>query len=520
MKVAISALLLLFFLFFSSQFNVALAASPKFNVSFDVTYTVQTSGNTHVVFNGSLQNASDGFYASSYTFQTGFNTIDNVYAHDGKGQIIPQIKNTDAGESIMLLFNIKATSINQIIPFSFSFDTPNVAKKAGNIWEVNIPGIANINEFTDFNVHLQIPQSFGIPAYIKPQSVGNTLDYSKEALGASGISLAFGKYQSYTFILHYHLKNKELFPADYTIALPPSTGYQDVYLSSLTPSPRDLYKDKDGNWLAVYKLLPSQKIEVVAQGNASIYLLPKVEILTPADRTTYLRERPYWEQSDDIKKLAQVLQTPKNIYDYVVGHLNYDFSRVVGTQERLGAQEVLKNPLSAVCLEFTDLFIALSRASGIPAREIDGYAFTQNPKERPLSLVKDVLHAWPEYYDDNRKAWIMVDPTWANTTKGVDYFHILDFDHFAFAIKGAESTFPIPAGGYKITGSEKDVYVSFGTTQLLTKTPGIIKIHNEKNYFFGNWRFFAFIGGIFLALSSFIIFIFTIRARRLRVQKQ
>jgi len=48
----------------------------------------------------------------------------------------------------------------------------------------------------------------------------------------------------------------------------------------------------------------------------------------------------------------------------------------------------------------------------------------------------------------------MVDPTWGNTTGGVDYFNTFDFDHLAFVVKGISSTYPVPAGGYKLTGDE------------------------------------------------------------------
>jgi len=152
--------------------------------------------------------------------------------------------------------------------------------------------------------------------------------------------------------------------------------------------------------------------------------------------------------------LANELKTPKKIYEYVVDKLSYDFSRVESNSPRLGALEALKNPDSAVCLEFSDLFIALSRSAGIPARQINGYAYTDNSSQRPLSFVKDILHAWPEYYDYEKSAWIMVDPTWGNTTRGVDYFDLLDFDHFAFVISGENSSYPVPAGGYK---SESDL---------------------------------------------------------------
>jgi hypothetical protein len=49
----------------------------------------------------------------------------------------------------------------------------------------------------------------------------------------------------------------------------------------------------------------------------------------------------------------------------------------------------------------------------------------------------------------------MVDPTWGNTTGGVDYFDVFDFSHITFVIKGADSSYPIPAGGYKLNTSKK-----------------------------------------------------------------
>ena len=59
----------------------------------------------------------------------------------------------------------------------------------------------------------------------------------------------------------------------------------------------------------------------------------------------------------------------------------------------------------------------------------------------------------------------MVDPTWGNTTGGIDYFNALDFDHLAFVVKGENSNYPIPAGGYKFSENEKtkDVSVVIGT---------------------------------------------------------
>jgi hypothetical protein len=122
-------------------------------------------------------------------------------------------------------------------------------------------------------------------------------------------------------------------------------------------------------------------------------------------------------------------------------------------------------------MEFTDLFIAIARAAGIPARESVGYAYTTNSRLRPLSLVADVLHAWPEYYDSEQKLWVPVDPTWANTTGGVNYFDKLDFNHIVFAHYGKSSDYPYPAGFYRKSGkTTKDVTVTFASSRYIQPT--------------------------------------------------
>ena len=224
--------------------------------------------------------------------------------------------------------------------------------------------------------------------------------------------------------------------------------------------------DSDGNWIAKYKLSSRQRLDVVASGQvqifASIRSYPKP---TEDSLNENLIETFFWQTTNpEIVNLAKTYNTPRKIYDFVSTKLKYDYSRVKANVERLGAVKALENPNSAICMEFTDLFIAIARAAGIPAREIDGYAYTENPEIQPLSLVNDVLHAWPEYYNFKSEAWIPVDPTWGSTTGGVDYFNKLDLRHFTFVIHGKNDSIPYAAGSYKLgSNPQKDVFVSFGS---------------------------------------------------------
>lgn len=466
---------ILFLLFYTPK-----AFASNFLTDYSVSYAVYDNANTRVSVNVILTNTTAEYYASSYDIRVGFKDIQNVSASDPDGPITPKITKNSNGEDIALDFNKKVVGNGNKLNFNLSFDTAEVAQSNGSVWEVNIPGLSNQSDFSSFNISVSYPDFLGKPASIKPdvsnainKIQGNTLYFSKGDLGTGGISIAFGNYQIYSFNLTYHLENQNLFPVTTEIALPPDTNYQDVSLINLDPKPQNVYIDSDGNWLAKYSLLPSQTIKVVAKGEAKVYLNPKGE-KNSEDVSSYLSAERYWESSDTkIKDIASQLKTPRAIYDYVVDNLTYDYSRVSDQKPRLGALNILQNTTSAVCLEFTDLFVALSRAAGIPAREVDGFANTKNTQERPLSLVKDVLHAWPEYYDKDLRSWIMVDPTWGNTTNGIDYFNTLDFDHFAFVIKGKDSTYPIPAGGYKrqqdISVKDVDVNVTdkFNSNQNL-----------------------------------------------------
>jgi len=220
---------------------------------------------------------------------------------------------------------------------------------------------------------------------------------------------------------------------------------------------------EDGNWLAQYEINPGEEIDIIAVGQVKTGInLPQAI----KNLENYLLPQKFWPIDDpQIQTLLNKVKTPRSIYDYVISTLNYDFSRV-SNASRLGAIEALNNPQSALCTEFTDLFVTLARASGIPAREIQGFAYSTDQKIKPLSLNNDILHAWPEYYDSNSKSWKATDPTWGKTTSGIDYFNNLDLNHITFVTHGLNSEYPLPAGSYQKDQNTKSVYIDFAKEDL------------------------------------------------------
>lgn len=492
------------FLFISFLFPYSASAASNFSTDYNVIYTINDEGVTNAAVNVVLTNTSTQFFASSYKMQIGFDDITNVRARDSGGAITPKITKNDIGYIIELNFNKKAVGLGAKQQFTLTFDTAKLARHYGRILEIDIPGISNPDDFSNFVVELKVPTSFGEASYIKPAQPNKSLVFSKETLGKSGISLAFGKKQLYKYRLLYHLRNPNLYPITTEIALPSNTNYQQVAVNSLNPKPLNVVLDKDGNWLAQYRLTSAQSSTVIAEGTVEVSLAPSKVEITETEKAVYTKEAKYWETSNDkIRELADELKTPEAIYHYVVNTLKYDFKRVTEEKPRLGAVKALQNPSSAVCREYTDLFIALARAAGIPAREVDGFAYTENAKQRPLSLEKDILHVWPEYYDTEKKTWVMVDPTWGSTTGGVDYFDVNDFSHVAFVRKGVNSEYPLPAGAYKYEANknQKDVHIEFtlepekpqGVIESETKMPdkviagipitGEIIVHNNTSTF-------------------------------------
>ncbi len=451
-------------------------AISEFSTTYNVDYQVTQNGITHTTFNIDLKNNLSNIYASEFSLSIGSTKLENINAYNQDGSLEVKVITGDKTTNVTIPFSKNVLGKDKSQVFSLEFDSLDFANQLGSVWEISIPKLQNSESLTSYRLTLSVPKSIGNPSTISPKpisitpsGVNNIYRFTQKDLLSSGVSAIFGQNQNYDFDLRYHLENPNVHKIKTEIALPPDTAYQRVYYQTLSPKPNDIYLDKDGNWLASYFLSGNEVLEITATGSASISLYPIKDHQTIAisDQANYLSSQQYWEADNPrIKELAKDLKTSQNIYQYVVDNLIYDYGRLTGTTTRFGAANTLDNTNSAVCMEFTDLFIAIARSAGIPARAVNGYAYTTNSALRPLSLKRDILHAWPEYYDQETKLWIPIDPTWGNTTGGVDFFNQTDLNHFTFAILGEDSTYPIPVGAYKLESNleSKDVNISFGSS--------------------------------------------------------
>ncbi len=472
--------LILAFSFFAP---LSVLADNNFITTSSVTYQVDTKGVMTVTQDITLQNVNSDYYATSYSISLEGTKPINPQAYENS-QSIPTTVNEDGGKTVIKIsFPDAVVGKGNKRQFSLTYEDSSLAVKTGEIWEITLPKLSDTSVFNSYSATLVVPQSMGSLAYISPEPTGrvsdassNSYTFSKDAI-AAGVTAAFGQFQVFTFNLVYHLENPLAIGASVDVAIPPDTAYQKVSYSSISPLPSNVKVDNDGNWLATFKLKARERVDLKVAGAVQIFASARpFSSFSTSSLDVDKKETDVWQTKDLlIVDLANRLKTPRAIYDYVVSNLSYDYSRVTPNVTRLGASSALRNSKSAICTEFTDSFIAIARAAGIPAREINGYAYTENPKVEPLSLVLDVLHAWPEYWDAKTQNWIPVDPTWGSTTGGIDYFSKLDLRHFAFVIHGSDSKKPYPPGSYKLgPNPQKDVFVAFGQLPTIrVSTPSV-----------------------------------------------
>lgn len=466
---------LLYILFFLVIFCFPkiVSSAGEFITDVDVEYYVLDSGVTRVVHKITLENIFTNIYATSYNLTLeNINSLNVKAIYNGK-ELAPIVKTRDKNTDISLNFDDAIVGKGKKRSFEIIYENSAFAQRTGEVWEISIPKLSSNTDFRTYNLTLSVPETFGLEAYISPKPI-DTLNesgrliyhFNKNIVTQTGITAGFGAFQVFSFTLNYHLENPVSKTSDVEIAIPPDTNLQKVYYSSIDPNPNKVTIDLDGNWIALFNLKPRERMDIKVEGSVQIFSGPR-SFLKPSEETLikYLSSTEYWNsESEKIKEISLNYKNPKDIYDFVVNTLSYSYERVTPENKRLGAIEALSEPSNATCMEFTDLFIAIARAAGIPAREINGFAYTQNPKIQPLSLVNDVLHSWPEYWDFQNQMWIQIDPTWASTTGGVDYFSKLDLRHFAFVIHGLDSVKPYTPGSYKLgPNPQKDVFVNFGS---------------------------------------------------------
>lgn len=197
----------------------------------------------------------------------------------------------------------------------------------------------------------------------------------------------------------------------------------------------DLYASNERYQTYTSFLLSSVIIEVTKTGE---YFVPapvygqnlrfyKGNQLREQDSTLTLKTRLDSRDADAVKALASEItkgcgsdyEKLQAIHDWVAGNIYYDKDFFNGKTKttNIDTMSVLKNRY-AVCSGYSNLIKDLAAASGIPCRQVVGFALgitTKGGWENvdPAKTIPN--HVWNEAYVDGR--WVIIDATWDSGNK-------------------------------------------------------------------------------------------------------
>ena len=206
-------------------------------------------------------------------------------------------------------------------------------------------------------------------------------------------------------------------PCSYRITEEKDFGNRMIYLEPKSPIKGDAIEIS-----AFYKIIRKEQRGLEAEKDSSDDV--KTAIL-PSD---YLSPRGLEIINDKIGKISEEATRGINdpmvkaraIYKYVLNHMRYDKS---GTDWGRGDSIYACDVGRGNCTDFHSLFIALARASRIPARFQMGISLPESPEGEPSGAY----HCWAEFYIEG-KGWIPVDisEAWKNPQKAEYFFGHLD----------------------------------------------------------------------------------------------
>jgi len=420
------------------------SASDKYRLLlFDETVTVLDSRTVHVLLNYKfvpLLEKDHYFNTKSMYIHTGDACGIKIEGENGSLHFKPIVE----GNWTRLVIDLgRKVYANQSCLLKISYFAKDRMESEGPEKTVRMWTVQDKVYKENVTLTVNIPKGYGLIEY-KPSFLSSR--ESADGAVLSGCRLGVGADESYylsvkfaeTVVQHdviyrYTFTNEgsttERTPK-FEVPGPQEVGRQEVSQISYNPSPISTSYDESGNLRSKFRtssIAPGRNTTITIRFVAKITLPPAIndsysEGLSeiPLNLMKYTTADTYWEVDDPtMRNLSQnltksetsVLNKVKAIYNFVIDNIEYDdakFEAILSGQKpgRYGA--IRTHTLgSGVCEDFSDLFVTLCRASGIPAMGVTGYTYKgDEPTSHP-----GTGHAWAEVFIP-RYGWLQVDPTW------------------------------------------------------------------------------------------------------------
>lgn len=365
------------------------------------------------------------------------------------GKLVQNSEGKETKDSMEVLVPYGSSiGIKQSKEFKITYNNYGLIKKTGALTDIFIPGFwkdfkfENENTLFNYRTKIKLAKNLGdvgfvVPVPLEITDVGDYIEYTigQETLIGANIWLQIGNNQYYQFEIKQNVKasddiNKGYFN-EYRLVIPrdifEAEIKQEVYFSKLDPTPKEILTDDEGNLIAVFAIPSHQETTVIVEGYAAVKRLDKkiarensgeLSDIPSSQYTKYLNPAEFWEVKDAaiMARAKELLAEKSNVYDvietnysHIVETIDYSEVKRFGINERQGALKTLQGG-AAVCMEYSDLFLTLSRAQGIPARAAFGYGY-----DARLEQQGQDAHQWVQVFIPEQNEWISVDVTWGES---------------------------------------------------------------------------------------------------------
>ena len=253
------------------------AASPRFEVTTDVTYQISDTGQALVTQNFYLTNLTSQFAPDEYVTKPGVSGITNFRAFNQNGLLPVEVTGSDPDKELHIKLPRDTVGVGKTFSWILSYQSSAIVKKTGRLWEISVPKPAEVEGLQSFHLNIFVPKSFGKEVILDPKPATGGRIWTNADLKGPAITAVYdpsgleASYQAFEFKLSYNLYNPKLYPVRLEINLPPDTAYQKIFLDDISPRPINVTIDSDGNWKAVYQLGPASRLKVNAAGRAAVY---------------------------------------------------------------------------------------------------------------------------------------------------------------------------------------------------------------------------------------------------------
>ncbi len=468
--------LFLFFILFSNK------ASAKIKIEVDRTYELNVQKQLEVTETQTITNESQELYipaGEKIDFQIiGFRqndpdinlllerTIRSLIMREGNREINFSSNIEDETAHIWTTFK------QNLIPgekktVDIKYIHPGLAYTNGALVDIYVNGFAkgfvfstNTAEYL-YKTTVKVPNSINKTIhFVSPQPARRSKEgdyeifqFAQDSLVGKYAWIQLGTWQIYRFEIQQEIKPSENILSglanEYALLIPRDIEggkvTQKVYFDSIIPSPIQVIEDESGNLIASFKFKTNEAQNITVTGYAVVEEGDDINFQAEAGdigqlsadmRELYTKPAQYWEvENPEIVQLANRLKGEQNnvytvsanIYNYVVDHIDYSQVKRFGLNVRQGALKTLQGG-SAVCMEYSDLFLTLARAAGIATRAVYGYGY-----DARVASTGQEAHQWVQIYMPKLGRWVDVDVTWGESGDllvGGDLNHL--FTHVAY----------------------------------------------------------------------------------------